>query len=203
MGLDLSARNDLTAMAISAFDGQFWHVKTMFWTPAKGLNDRAKRDRAPYDTWEKEGYIRAIQGASIDYAMLAQEIAEALEGLDVEAIAFDRWRIDLLKKEFEKLSIDLPLVEFGQGFKDMAPALDNLETLLLNEKIKHGNNPVLTMCIANSRVVKDASNNRKLDKMKATGRIDGAVALVMALSAVKTQEEEGDFAGFLSNPILI
>lgn len=203
VGLDLSARNDLTAMAISAFDGQYWHVKTMFWTPAKGLNDRAKRDRAPYDTWEKEGYIRAIQGASIDYAMLAQEIAEALEGLDVEAIAFDRWRIDLLKKEFEKLSIDLPLVEFGQGFKDMAPALDNLETLLLNEKIKHGNNPVLTMCIANSRVVKDASNNRKLDKMKAAGRIDGAVALVMALSATKQEEEQGDFAGFLSNPILI
>jgi len=121
----------------------------------------------------------------------------------VESVAFDRWRIDLLKTEFTKLGVELPLVEFGQGFKDMSPALENFETLLLNEKIRHGNNPVLTMCMANARVVQDAASNRKLDKMKATGRIDGAVAVTMALGAIEKEDNEGDMQGFLSNPIVI
>lgn len=203
VGLDLSARNDLTAMVITAFDGEKWHVRALFWTPEKGLKDRSKRDRAPYDLWEKDGYIRAIPGASIDYEALAVEIADTLEGMAIEAVAFDRWRFDLLKKEFEKLSVELPLVPFGQGFKDMSPAVENLETLLLNEKIRHGGNPVLTMCMANARVVKDAANNRKLDKMQATGRIDGAVALAMALGVKKNDENEGDLAGFISNPIIL
>lgn len=51
-------------------------------------------------------------------------------GLDVQGIAYDRWRIDLLRQEFEKIGADLPLVEWGQGFKDMAPALDALEAEL-------------------------------------------------------------------------
>jgi len=203
VGLDLSARNDLTAMAMACFDGEKWHVKVLFWTPEKGLKERAKRDRAPYDLWEKEGFIRALPGASLDYEALAKEIAEALEGVAVESVAFDRWRIDLLKTEFTKLGVELPLVEFGQGFKDMSPALENFETLLLNEKIRHGNNPVLTMCMANARVVQDAASNRKLDKMKATGRIDGAVAVTMALGAIEKEDTEGDMQGFLSNPIVI
>ncbi len=76
------------------------------------------------------------------------------------------------------------------GIKDMGPALDTLETVLLNEQMQHGANPVLTMCMANSRVVKDPAGNRKLDKGKATGRIDGAVALAMALGAVSMAEEQ-------------
>lgn len=180
VGLDLSAKNDLTAMVMVAFREK-WHVKAYFWTPSKGLHDRAKRDRQPYDVWVKQGYIRSIDGSSLDYEVLAREISEILSECNVQQIAFDRWRIDLLKKEFEELGIDLPLVEFGQGFKDMSPALESLETLLLNEKMAHGNNPVLTMCVANTKVSTDPAGNRKLDKQKATGRIDGAVALAMAI----------------------
>lgn len=188
VGLDLSAKNDLTAMVMVAFRER-WHVKAYFWTPSKGLHDRAKRDRQPYDVWVNQGYIRTIEGSSLDYEVLAKEIAEILAETNVQQIAFDRWRIDLLKKEFEELGIDLPLVEFGQGYKDMSPALESLETLLLNEKIAHGNNPVLTMCIANTKVATDPAGNRKLDKQKATGRIDGAVALAMAIGVTNGEME--------------
>lgn len=188
VGLDLSAKNDLTAMVMVAFREK-WHVKAYFWTPSKGLHDRAKRDRQPYDVWVKQGYIRAIDGSSLDYEVLAKEISEILSECNVQQIAFDRWRIDLLKKEFDELGIDLPLVEFGQGFKDMSPALESLETLLLNEKMAHGNNPVLTMCVANTKVSTDPAGNRKLDKQKATGRIDGAVALAMAIGVTNGEME--------------
>ena len=203
VGLDLSAKTDLTAMVMAAYYEDKWHIKCKFWTPEKGLRDRAKRDRAPYDVWAEQGFITCIPGASIDYENLARDIAESLEGCNIKAIAYDRWRIDILKKEFDKINVELPLEPYGQGFKDMAPAIDALESLLLNEKIAHGANPVLTMCMANARIEKDAAGNRKMNKFKATGRIDGAVALAMAIgSAEKHNEESGDIDGFLASPIV-
>jgi len=188
IGLDLSAKTDLTAMVMMAYREK-WHVKAYFWTPANGLRDRAKRDRAPYDTWEQQGFIRAIPGASIDYETVAKDIADILSDCDVKALAFDRWRFDLLKKEMDEIGLDLPLLPFGQGFKDMAPAIDRLEELLMNEQISHGMNPVLTMCMNNARIEQDAAGNRKMNKGKATGRIDGAVALAMATGVMHMHTE--------------
>jgi phage terminase large subunit-like protein len=168
-----------------------WHVKTYFWSPAKGLRDRSKRDRAPYDVWESQGLIRAITGAAVDYEAVAKDMADILEDCDVRAIAFDRWRFDLMQKELTEIGAPWPLFPFGQGFKDMAPAIDLLEELLLNEQIAHGGNPVLTMCMANARIEKDAAGNRKMNKAKATGRIDGAVALAMAIGISKAPELNG------------
>ena len=188
VGLDLSAKTDLTSMVMIAYREK-WHVRSYFWTPAKGLKERAKRDRAPYDVWESQGLIRAIPGAAVDYEAVAKDMLDILQDCHVEAIAFDRWRFDLLKKELDELGADWPLFPFGQGFKDMAPAIDSLEELLLNEQLAHGGNPVLTMCMANTRIEKDAAGNRKMNKAKATGRIDGAVALAMAVGVMHQQAE--------------
>jgi phage terminase large subunit-like protein len=204
VGIDLSAKTDLTAMvAIARYECK-WHVKPIFWTPQKGLKDRARRDKAPYDIWVNQGFIRAVPGAAIDYEPIAREIADLLRECDVAAVAFDRWRFDLLKKEFDSLAVNLPLVAFGQGFKDMAPAIDNLEAALMNEEIAHANHPVLTMCMANARIEKDAAGNRKLNKAKTVGRIDGAVALAMAIGvAHKTINDEGDIDAFINAPLIL
>lgn len=202
VGLDLSARNDLTAMVCIANDGERWHVKPVFWTPEKGLRERAKRDRAPYDIWADQGLIRTIPGASIDLESVANEMADTLDGMNVQSMAYDRWRFDLLKKELDELGLSLPLHPFGQGFKDMAPAIDTLETLLMNEQMAHGANPVLTMCMANAKIERDAAGNRKLNKAKATGRIDGAIALSMAVGVTPQTSTEGDFDDYLANPIM-
>ena len=188
VGLDLSAKTDLTALVMIAFRDK-WHVKAIFWTPAKGLHERAKRDRAPYDVWESQGLIRAIPGAAVDYEAVARDMAELLSDCEVAALGFDRWRFDLLKKELDEIGLDLPLLPFGQGFKDMAPAIDRLEELLLNEQLAHGAHPVLTMCMANARIERDGAGNRKMNKAKATGRIDGAVALAMAVGVMHQQAQ--------------
>jgi len=191
-GIDLSARLDLTAMVIVGQVDEVWHVQSYFWCPESGIEDRSRRDRAPYSTWHRQGYLRTTPGASVDYEHVAADIAEILADLDVRGIAFDRWRIDLLKKEFDRLGVDLPLVEHGQGFRDMSVALDALEAELLNGRIAHGGNPVLTMCAANAVVTKDPAGGRKLDKAKATGRIDGLQALAMAMGvASKATEAQG------------
>lgn len=189
-GLDLSARTDLTALVIIGKVAGVWHVVSHFWTPEQGLFDRAKRDRQPYDVWAKQDYLHTTPGATVDYEFVAQDMAAILADLNVQSIAYDRWRISLLQKEFDTLGIDLPLVEWGQGFKDMAPAIDALEAELLNGRVAHGNQPVLTMCAANAVISRDAAGSRKLDKHKATGRIDGLQAMAMAFGAAGREQEE-------------
>lgn len=189
-GLDLSARTDLTALVIIGRIAGIWHVSAHFWTPEIGIYDRAKRDRVPYDVWARQGYLHTTPGATVDYEYVAQDIGQILANLDVQSVAFDRWRIELFKKELDEQGIDLPLIEFGQGFKDMSPAIDTLEGELLNSRIAHGNHPVMTMCAANAVITKDAAGNRKLDKHKATGRIDGLVALSMAFGVANMKNED-------------
>jgi phage terminase large subunit-like protein len=201
-GLDLSARNDLTALVLVAQDeAGVWHVRPEFWCPEVGLDERARRDRAPYDVWAKAGHLHATPGASIDYSFVAQRLAELGDEMDLRCIAFDRWRIDYLTAEMNRLELpfnvvakievaDLPdglvLVSHGQGFKDMPPALDSLEAELLNGRIRHGSHPVLTWCAANAVAERNAAGDRKLEKAKSTGRIDGIVALAMAMRVALT-----------------
>lgn len=191
-GLDLSARTDLTSLVLIASDGARWHVLAYFWTPKLGLRERSARDRASYDVWADRGLINTTPGASIDYEFVVADVMEIIAGMNIHAIGFDRWRIDIIKKEFERAGADVPLVEFGQGFKDMSPALDALESALLNGVMRHGMNPVLTMCAANSAVDQDAAGNRKFTKRKSTGRIDGMVALAMAFGMTCAKEPESD-----------
>lgn len=198
-GLDLSARTDLTALVVIGKVESVWHTAAHFWTPSQGIVERAKKDRSPYDLWHREGHLRTTPGATVDYEYVAHDIAAILSGLNVQAIAYDRWRIDLLKKEFERIGADLPLVEWGQGYRDSAPALDALEAELLNGRVAHGMHPVLSMCAANAVVTKDPTGARKLDKSRATGRIDGLQAMAQAFGvAAQAQETENayDDGGF-------
>lgn len=188
-GLDLAETTDLCAFVLIARgkDGR-WHVKAWFWKPANTLADHAKRDRAPYDMWADRGFIDAVPGVAVDYEYIARQIAEICAPLQVAKIGYDRFRFKTLEAQMQKLGVTLPFEPFGQGYVSMAPAMDTTEIAFLNEQIRHGSNPVLTMCAANAVVIKDPAGNRKLDKAKSTGRIDGMVALVMAMGVAGAAE---------------
>lgn len=187
LGLDLSVRQDLTALVAVGRDKEgFWSVQCHFFTPLNGLEERARRDRTPYDLWVKQGWIIATPGSSVDYDIVAQKMLELADEYHVVKVAFDRYRMKELEGCLSRLGRELPLEPFGQGFVSMAPALDALEAELLNGRVRHGGNPVLRMCAVNAVVTKDPAGNRKLDKSKATGRIDGMVSLCMAMSVASS-----------------
>ncbi len=183
LGLDLSVRQDLTALiAVGRDAGGFWSVQCHFFTPLNGLDERTRRDRTPYDLWVKQGWLTATPGSTVDYELVAAKMLELSDDYHVVKVAFDRYRIKELEACLSRIGRELPLEPFGQGFVSMAPALDALEAELLNGKVRHGGHPVLRMCAVNAVVTKDPAGNRKLDKSKATGRIDGMVALAMSLA---------------------
>lgn len=186
-GLDLSTRRDLTALVlVSPLRDQF-HVDCTFWLPAEGLRERARQDRVPYDRWAEEGFIKTTPGHAIEYKFIAEHLRELFERKDVRKIAFDRWNMDnlrgwLVESGIPGMVIDERFVDFGQGTKSMHPALEVLGSALANGMVRHGNNPVLTMCAANAVVKMDEAGWTKLDKKKSRGRIDGLVAMAMAVS---------------------
>ena len=204
-GLDLAETTDLCAFALIARDAHgCWHVKAWFWKPETTLRDHARRDRAPYDLWADRGHIETTPGVAVDYEYVARRIADICEPYQVAKIAYDRFRFKTLEAQMQKLSVALPFEPMGQGYVSMAPAMDVLEIDFLNGNVRHGGNPVLTMCAANAVVIKDPAGNRKLDKSKSTGRIDGMVALVMARGvAGMDAETPGDLDDFLANAVLV
>ena len=190
-GLDLSSKTDLTSFVIIWQVDGVWQIKPYFWTPEAGIEDRGKRDRVPYGQWARDGYLETTPGQTVDYEWVAVRVGEILSECHVEGLAFDRWRIDVFQKELDRIGLELPLIPYGQGFKDQSPSLDAMEAAFLNGKIAHGDHPLLKMCAANAVVVKDPAGNRKLDKAKSTGRIDGMAALANAFGIAAAQQEEG------------
>lgn len=190
-GLDLSSVSDLTSLELASLDGD---IESTFWLPEDGLADKARSDRVPYDVWAKEGFLKTTPGRAIEYEFVAEHLRWVFDTYTVVALAFDRYNMKFLRPWLERVGFSeeelTRFVEFGQGFASMSPAIRELESMLLSKKLKHGNHPVLTMCAANAVVVDGpTAGTRKFMKGKATGRIDGMVALAMAVGVMPTAEE--------------
>ena len=188
-GLDLSSVNDLTACVLIGQADNVWQVHSTFWLPADGLHDRARKDRVPYDVWMRDGFIQTAPGKSVDYEFVAYWLREQFEKYDIHKIGFDRWNFQnlkawLLRVGFTEEKIDAHFIPFAQGFTSMGPALASLKRELINGRLAHGMHPVLAMCSDNAIVITDHQNNQKLSKQKSIRRIDGLVALTMALGVV-------------------
>lgn len=193
-GLDLSGKHDLCSLVL-AFpdDGEppTYDIVAFHWTPDGQLQNRTPGERERFREWISEGVIEAVPGATVRYGFIAERLAMLAGLYDIVSIGYDRWRIDDLKVELADIGAELPLEPVGQGFKDMAPAIELLSELAMTERLRHGNNPVLTAAVSNAIVVSDPAGNMKFDKQRGNGRgpvrIDGAVAMTMAISTTSVE----------------
>jgi len=181
LGLDLSSTTDLTALA--AYFPQTGDLRAWFWMPADNLEEAERRDHVPYRLWQRQGHIEATPGRAIDKAFVVHRMGELTKEFDVQFCAADRWRLDEIKRLMDEAGVKIELLEFGQGWRDMGPAIDAFETAVLRRELRHSGQPVLDWNVANAVTVSDPTGARKLVKEKATGRIDGLVASVMAIGA--------------------
>lgn len=201
-GLDLSSTTDLTGLTFlvePVEEGEPWKIIPFAWLPDADLARKSETDRVPYVQWAAEGYLNTTPGRAINKRLVLQKLSSMCEFFDVIAVAYDRWRIEDLLVIAEDEGISLPEMKpFGQGYKDMSPALENFERMLLNGEIAHNGHPILTMCAGNAVTDSDPAGNRKLDKQQATGRIDLIIAGVMAAGLINAINETGEITqGFV------
>lgn len=206
LGLDLSAKKDLTALAACWVhpDGRR-SAASWFWTPGDTLDNRGREDNVPYRTWADQRFLHAPPGRIIDKAHVARFVQDFAQTHDVRTLAFDQAQIEDFQRGCDDIGLDtwiddsraesrrvgLRMQRHGQGFAGYASttslwmprSIGALEELIVGGRIAICRNPVLRWNSASAVLSSDPSGNRKWDKRKATGRIDGMVALSMAVGA--------------------
>ena len=181
-GLDLSSTTDITAFVLvfppEDEDGKY-EILPFFWLPEETLELRVRRDHVPYDTWKAKGLIMTTEGNVVHYGFIEKFIEELGTQYNIKEIAYDRWGAVQMVQNLEGMGFTI--VPFGQGYKDMSPPTKELMKLVLEKRIAHGGNEVLEWMVDNIFIKTDPAGNIKPDKEKSTEKIDGAIAMIMAL----------------------
>ena len=189
-GLDLAMKRDMCAYVRVGWQDGKLHAIPRYWFPGEGLIDRERIDRTPYTRWQREGILEAVPGGTVDFALVASEILKDLREGRVSLVAYDRWGFTafttaLLEAGGKKSDLK-KFVPYGQGFQSMSPALGLLDEVLYNGKLRHGGHEILRMNARNAVVQIDPAGNRKLTRKVASRKIDGMVALAMAVATAGT-----------------
>lgn len=211
--LDLSGKHDLASLTLSFQDnGGMFDVLPFFWTPEGQLENRRKAEREQFKGWIDGGFIQAIPGPTVRFSFVASTLVALSKEFNIVVLGYDRWRIDDFKQDLadEDSTFSVPLQAFGQGFRDMGPAVEWFAELAVTGRIRHGGHPVLTAAVANAILVGDPAGNQKIDKDRSNGRgpvrIDGAVTMAMSLQLARTFEPVEDDSvalnDFLSNAVM-
>jgi phage terminase large subunit-like protein len=184
-GLDLSQTTDMTSLVL------YWPhsgaVLPFFWLPEEGLLDRDRKEGGHYRSWRDLGLLETTAGRAINYKAIILRLAEIAAEYELKAVAYDRAFIKTFTAQCSELGVTLPLVEFGQGYISMSPAVQLLEAAVMDRKISHGGNPILRWQISNAAIEMDPAGNRKITKKRSSGHVDGVIALLMAMGqAAKT-----------------
>jgi phage terminase large subunit-like protein len=215
LSLDLSKKNDLTALTATWIDadGQLWS-KTWYWTTREGLPDRSKADHAPYEEWVEQGWLTAVPGATIDKTFVAAQVAQICAEHVVQELVFDTAQMADFEAACEEIGFPawrfkgadapqgegLKMVAHAQGtrvvFEDrqycMPRSIERLEDRILKKTIVIDNSPVTYSCAANAALIEDGMKNRAFDKKRSRGRIDGVVTIAMGVGAAGGPVQSGE-----------
>jgi phage terminase large subunit-like protein len=180
VGMDLSSTQDLTALVAVFPDDAGFDVLAQFFVPKDNIHARATRDRVPYEQWAKDGYLVATPGDRIDHKSLRRTLQDWGEQFNVREIAFDPWNADALVAQL-KDEDGFVCVPMNQKIAKMSAPTKSLEAAIVSKRLRHDGHPVLRWCVSNVSVEPDTDGNMKPSKKLSTEKIDGVIALVMAV----------------------
>ncbi len=181
VGLDLANTTDIAA-AVLLFpmaDGRLI-VKPHFWVPEEGMRRRAQTDRVPYDVWTRQGMLTATPGAVIDYAVIRADLNRMKDRYAIRQIAFDPWNAEGIRQQLE--TDGFVTVKVPQQISFLNEPTKRLGDAVVSRTLVHDGNPVLRWMASNMVVRLDDNANLKPDKAKSSEKIDGIVALIIAMS---------------------
>lgn len=188
--LDLSGKHDLTSLTLAFPDDDpepTFDLLPFFWTPEGQLDGRSPKEQERFRQWIASGHMIPVPGPTVRFSFVARQLVELSREFEILVLGYDRWRIDDFKQDLAEADADFPapLEPFGQGFKEMGPAVEWFAELAMTGRLRHGGHPVLTAAMAGAILVSDPAGNHKIDKERSSRsgavRIDGAVTAAMAL----------------------
>ena len=180
-GLDLATTFDTTAFVLlfPLDDGTFW-VEPHFWIPEENARQRERRDKVPYLTWQRQGHLHTTQGNVTDFDKVRHDIGALASKYRIRGVGLDPWNSAQLGLQLQ--GDGLPMEQFRQGYGSLSSPSHQLENWVVSGRLLHGGHPVLTWQASNVAIQRDsAAGNIKPSKARSTERIDGIVALVMAI----------------------
>ena len=197
-GLDLASRVDVAAWVLMfppESEGDAWVVLPRLFVPADNAHTREKRDRVPYSAWGRQGFVTLTPGNVIDYETIRCQIMADGKQFDIVDIGADPWNLEYLQ---QRVGVDgIKLVPFIPGFKSMTTPMKEFESMVLSGRIAHDGNPALRWMVGNLVASTNSAGDIKPDKKKSTEKIDGVVAMIMALGRALVAEEECHFTGLM------
>ena len=185
VGLDLASTRDISALVLLFKEDEKFIIVPYFFIPEENAKKRSERDKVDYVTWIRDNHIIATNGDVTDYNFIKQKILDLGKEYLIQSICYDRWNASQMVIDLQNEGV--PMEPFGQGFVSLSAPSKQLEALILGKEIIHDNNPVLKWMIANTVMEEDAAGNIKPSKKKSSEKIDGTVALVMALGCYMTE----------------
>lgn len=193
VGMDFAKRIDITAVSlIFPMDDGTFRIEMRYFIPEETALEKSKTDRVPYHLWKEAGWITFTPGDAVDDDWILDQIKKDCKQYKVREARRDRWGSQNINTQLEKAAeTKNKIVEHGQGFKDMSGPMHDLEVFIKKARIHHRGDPVLAWMISNTVAKMDESGNIKPDKNRSTCRIDGVVALIMALAACLSDKGKG------------
>jgi phage terminase large subunit-like protein len=186
--LDLSSTKDITVFGL-LFKGDIFHWKPYFFLPSLTMQERVRRDHVNYDKWIREGYIEETGGDVVDYEYVRAKVNELAKIYKIKSIQYDRWNSSQLVNDL--MADGANMQPFGQGYQSMSSPTKEIEKLVLSQQINFAGNPVMRWMNGNVEIRTDPAGNVKIDKSKSIEKVDGMVALAMALGGYMTEANKG------------
>lgn len=189
---DLSEKLDITAMVLCFPMEDYFAFLFQFWCPEERIMERAKKDRVPYDAWARDGWLVPTPGNVVDYSFPIAAAKQAAKDYELVELAYDPWNATQTALDLQ--TDGLTVVEHRQGYASMSEPSKEFEKIITAGQIAHrtprGIDPVMRWMLSNVAIKSDPAGNIKPDKSRATGRIDGVIASVMALGrAIQHQHQ--------------
>jgi phage terminase large subunit-like protein len=183
VGMDLSTTTDLTALVAVFPDDLGFDVLAQFFVPEERIRERSRRDHVPYDEWARQGVLTSTPGAVVDYDIIRQVLRQWAAEFSLQMIAFDPWNATDLVTRLQQQD-GLKVSSMRQGFASLSAPTKSLEQAILSRRLRQDGHPVLRWNVSNVAVETDSAGNLRPNKEKSTERIDGVVALIMAVDVM-------------------
>jgi phage terminase large subunit-like protein len=181
VGVDLSSKNDLTSVAFEFKQDGKYYVYSHSFIPSDMIDKKEREEKMPYRMWIGDGWITVINGACINYQNVKSYIIDECNknGWKISCVCPDPWGAAPMIAEFEALGVKVePII---QGIKTLSEPTKDIRYCVLDRRIVHNGNPVLSWAVSNAVIdIVDRNENIILSKKRSKNKIDPVAALVNA-----------------------